>query len=454
MAASSLVLRAVCAVAAVASVGTAFATAASHHTFWSAAEACTARRGTAVIQTHVGARGDVVGIDVAGLTGPAPTLTADQWAAAFQVRVSEADASLPSVAGRYAWSRDTIHFSAAYPLVPGQTYRVRLDRTLIASSAVPQGRTADCDGVPTVIDTTIAIAKARTLGTRAEVVAVYPTVDVLPMNQLKLYVHFSSPMRTGEAASHARIIEETTGRIVPDAFFSLEDELWDHAQTRLTLLFDPGRIKRGLRPNEELGLPLRVGRRYRLVIDAAWTDANGDSLRRTYVKRFAVAAPDRTAPRTARWSITSPRAGTDDTLSVSFGEPMDEALLERLLVVRDSSGTPVAGHVVIARGEDRWQFVPASQWRAGRYALDVGTDLEDLAGNNLRRLFDTDLRDTKAPTLEHADRVSLPLRVLKKPLRTLTPTKSSASGYSPLPAPSAYRRCPSASASRPEPGSL
>lgn len=160
-------------------------------------------------------------------------------------------------------------------------------------------------------------------------------------------------MRTGEAPAHARIVDETDGRVVPDAFFSPEDELWNQAQTRLTLLFDPGRIKRGLRPNEEL--------------------------------------------------------------SVSFGEPMDEALLERLLVIRDSRGAPVAGRVVVARGEERWQFVPAAHWRAGRYAVDVGTDLEDLAGNNLRRLFDTDLRDTNAPTLEHADRVSLPVIVRDYP---------------------------------------
>jgi hypothetical protein len=413
MASSSLMLRMVLTVAAVAGVGTAFARSTHHGTRSSVTETCTVRHARPVIQTHVNTRGDVLGIDVVGLTGSASRLTADQWAASFQVRTSEADTSLPSVAGRYAWLRDTIRFTAAYPLVPGQTYHVRLDGGLIAPRAVLQGGAGDCDAAPRLIDTTIAVAITRTLGDRTEVLAVYPTVDVLPMNQLKLYVHFSAPMRTGEASAHTRIIDETDGRVVPDAFFSFDEELWDQTQTRLTLLFDPGRIKRGLMPNEELGLPLRAGRRYRLVIDAAWTDANGNSLRKTYVKRFAVAAPNRVAPRAARWSVTTPRAGTSDTLSVSFGEPMDEALLERLLVVRDSSGTPVAGKVVIARGEDRRQFVPASQWRAGRYAIDVGTDLEDLAGNNLRRLFDTDLRNTTAPTLEHADHVSVPVIIRK-----------------------------------------
>ena len=56
------------------------------------------------------------------------------------------------------------------------------------------------------------------------------------------------------------------------------DELWDPSQTRLTVLFDPARIKRGLVPNAQLGLPLRAGRRYRLEIDSAWPDAQGVAL--------------------------------------------------------------------------------------------------------------------------------------------------------------------------------
>ena len=45
--------------------------------------------------------------------------------------------------------------------------------------------------------------------------------------------------------------------------------------TRLTLLLDPGRIKRGVRPLEEIGGALQVGRTYTLVIDDAWPDAKG-----------------------------------------------------------------------------------------------------------------------------------------------------------------------------------
>jgi hypothetical protein len=310
----------------------------------------------------------------------------------FEVRLAAGDSRLPAIAGRIVSAGDTLRFVPAYPLVRGEAYRVRLN------------------GLGVVVDTTIAIAKTPR-GSGAIVTAVYPSVDVLPMNQLKLYVHFSAPMRTGEAAAHARIVDETDGREVSDAFYSSESELWNPSQTRLTLLFDPGRIKRGLRPHEELGLPLRAGHRYRLVIDEGWRDANGDSLHRGYTKRFAVVVPDRDAPRVARWTITTPRAQSRDTLVVSFGEPMDEALLERLLAVRDAAGAEIAGRSFIGVRETRWLFVPDIPWRPGAYALDVGTDLEDLAGNNLRRLFDTDLRDRSAAALETRDRVSLPIVV-------------------------------------------
>ena len=53
------------------------------------------------------------------------------------------------------------------------------------------------------------------------------------------------------------------------AFLALDQELWDPVRRRITLLFDPGRVKRGVRTNLESGAPLVAGRRYRLVIDDA-----------------------------------------------------------------------------------------------------------------------------------------------------------------------------------------
>lgn len=45
--------------------------------------------------------------------------------------------------------------------------------------------------------------------------------------------------------------------------------------TRLTLIIDPGRIKRGARPLEELGPALKAGKKYTLAIGREWRDGRG-----------------------------------------------------------------------------------------------------------------------------------------------------------------------------------
>ena len=41
-------------------------------------------------------------------------------------------------------------------------------------------------------------------------------------------------------------------------FLDLQPELWNAEGTVLTLWLDPGRIKRDLIPNKELGIPLKA----------------------------------------------------------------------------------------------------------------------------------------------------------------------------------------------------
>ena len=87
------------------------------------------------------------------------------------------------------------------------------------------------------------------------VIEIYPTADEVPVNLLKLYVRFSGPMSEGWAfggsvhVRHAKRSGEPPRTSSPRA----EPELWDRERTRLTMPLDPGRIKRGLVPNEEAG---------------------------------------------------------------------------------------------------------------------------------------------------------------------------------------------------------
>src|SRR5205814_10675060 len=83
----------------------------------------------------------------------------------------------------------------------------------------------------------------------ARVDRVYPTTDVLPGNELKLYIYFSTSMSRGEAAQRVHILDANDKLL--NGIFLPGEELWDPRNQRLTMIFDPGRIKRGLASNEK-----------------------------------------------------------------------------------------------------------------------------------------------------------------------------------------------------------
>jgi len=222
-----------------------------------------------------------------------------------------------------------------------------------------------------------------------EVVAVYPSSSLLPENLLKFYLHFSAPMTVGTAYRHLHLFQ-VEGAEVAMPFLQLDEELWDPAGQRLTVLIDPGRIKSGLLPREEAGPALEEGREYRLVIDAAWGDANGLPLVRPFEKRFRVVAPDNQQPRMSEWTLSVPSGATREPLVVQFPESLDRPLLRRLLWVSDREEREVEGEVTIGNDEMTWALTPVRPWAPGIYAVCSENTLEDLAGNSLGRPFEID----------------------------------------------------------------
>ena len=119
--------------------------------------------------------------------------------------------------------------------------------------------------------------------------------------------------------------------------------------TRLTIFIDPGRIKRGVLPLENVGPALEAGKRYSLVIDSAWKDGAGRPLKESFQKLFLVGAPDREPPDPSKWKVQLPASGTHNPLVVLFPEPMDNALTQRVIHITDASGKTVAGQIVLTR---------------------------------------------------------------------------------------------------------
>jgi hypothetical protein len=98
-------------------------------------------------------------------------------------------------------------------------------------------------------------------------IRISPHAKVLPANTLRFYIHFP---RSGEAhfdRDHLWLLNEEE-RVVRDPFLVLSHELWSVDGRRLTVLMEPGRIKRGLGVDPSHEPALVVGRMYSLVVTA------------------------------------------------------------------------------------------------------------------------------------------------------------------------------------------
>ena len=104
-----------------------------------------------------------------------------------------------------------------------------------------------------------------------------PTVDTLPENLLRVYLEFSAPMAREHGRDFLKLLDEK-GQEVTDAFLALDVDFWSPDGRRYTVFFDPGRVKRGILPNDLFGRALVPGHRFTIAVDPRWRDANGQPL--------------------------------------------------------------------------------------------------------------------------------------------------------------------------------
>ena len=187
-----------------------------------------------------------------------------------------------------------------------------------------------------------------------------------------------------------------------------------HEHTRYTVFLDPGRVKRGILPNEQMGRALRAGHAYALVVDSAWRDANGFPMAKSYRREFRAGPAVQTGIALAAWKIQPPRAGTRDPLVVTFPRPLDHGLLQRALGVETRGGAAWPGTIAVGDGETEWRFTPRDAWRAGDYQLVVFSILEDVAGNRVGRAFEVDMFETGSTRRAVPERTTLPFTIAKK----------------------------------------
>jgi hypothetical protein len=326
--------------------------------------------------------------------------SAARWQSLLSVFVEQEDRSengtLPAVLGQYELLRDRVRFTPRFPPVPGLRYRASADLSTLSGSTAS-----------TSLSLLFSLPQESPV-TSTAVDNVFPSGGELPENLLRFYLYFSASMRRGSAPGQIALLGPD-GAPVTGALFNAPAELWDPGMRRLTVLLDPGRIKRGVGPNVDLGPPLRQGDRYTLMIGTGMIDAAGHPLRESFSKSFVVVAGVRDRIDPDQWVVEVPGSGTRRPLALMFPAPLDQALMLHAIHIVDADRNAVPGHVEIDRNEMRWAFTPASAWAAAPYRILIEPSLEDVSGNTAWAAFDAEPRaETSWQSAEK--RLSLPFR--------------------------------------------
>jgi hypothetical protein len=280
----------------------------------------------------------------------------------------------PPLLGTHTYRENRLTFTPRFPFAPGVAYRV----------------VVSLDGQSRTHEFTIPKPKSDA----SEVVQVSPTAATLPENLLRLYVQFRKPMSKGDVYQHITLHNDTDRRLIDLPFLELDEELWSPDRTRFTLLIDPGRIKREVKPREDLGPALEVGKTFTLRIAKDWLDVDDQPLRAEYRKTFTVSKADREPVDPTKWTIAAPTAKSREALRVTLPKPHDAGLLQRLVWLErhdQRNGQRIEGGVTLSQFERVWNFVPQHAWASGEYELVIATHLEDVCGNRVGEPFEVDL---------------------------------------------------------------
>ncbi|MEQ6124024.1 hypothetical protein AAON49_07495 [Pseudotenacibaculum sp. MALMAid0570] len=294
------------------------------------------------------------------------------------------------VLGEYKKSGDYIEFIPTFPFTAEQVYEVTKNGEDYFSF-LPMQSTQTVDYKST------------------ELLKIYPEVDTVPENLLKMYFTFSHSIDASQNILDHIVVYDTETKETRDIFLRLENELWNKDRTEVTLWLDPGRIKKDLIPNKEHGSPLIKWRTYEIVVVENLRDING---KRIIGKRkeFTVGNRDESKPNIQKWEITKPARDTKESIGFMFHESLDMKLFIETVRVYDSNSKVIKGEFFLSKNAKSALFIPENFWAEGKYTIEVESRLEDLAGNNLNRLFDTDLQSGEVVDYSKTKKISFTIQ--------------------------------------------
>jgi hypothetical protein len=212
-------------------------------------------------------------------------------------------------------------------------------------------------------------------------IRISPQAKVLPANTLRFYIHFPRPGEAHFERDQLCLLDDKE-QVVRDPFLVLSQELWSPDGRRLTVLMEPGRIKRGLGTDLAHKPALLAGRTYSLSVTAL-----GQTARHT----FRVGDPVLEAIEETRWRLVVPTLGSRNPLVVHFDRVMDAVVCEDEIGVQSASGDVVQTSVTLAPDGTTAQIIPSHPWSALAHHLIASVRLEDVCGNRLGEALDHDL---------------------------------------------------------------
>src|SRR5579872_1366779 len=149
---------------------------------------------------------DAAFIEVTGL-GPGEmnqlrkaAMSDEQWASLLRVTVRDDERGVPAMVGSYSAEGNSIRFMPRFAFDPGRLYSVVFDPSRLPSAGA-SGR--DRAHVAAVVSRPKTAA-----GPPTEVAHVYPSAEVVPENELRLYIHFTAPMSRRGGLDYIHLVDE------------------------------------------------------------------------------------------------------------------------------------------------------------------------------------------------------------------------------------------------------
>jgi len=231
------------------------------------------------------------------------------------------------------------------------------------------------------------------INTSMKVVEIYPNSKLVPANILKWYIKFSNPVNPVKIYEHIHFLDEN-GKEIDRAILNLGAPLISDDGTLLTIWIEPGRQKRMLGPHQHLGSVFKPFKHYTLYIDNTLKDKDGITIEKSINHNFTTSESDRIKPSISEWEVKPLQTNTRQPLEILINESLDfGSLYDAISIVTNSS--KINGELNFDSQKNKIYFTPESNWEKGIYLIKIDPFLEDLAGNNLKHLFDRPIHKNK-----------------------------------------------------------